>query len=395
LTRSGKKLPEDALPSDESVKREPSSDGSSVSRRARLHQSDVPAYSLSDALRVPKVLRDEYGKQPTRPLMVAKAMQTTPASTTFRMLTGAAVAYNLTDGAAQADQIGLTTLGRRIVAPTTDGDDRAAMCEAVLVPRIVNQFLTKYDGSPLPSQAVALNVLEEMGVPSQAAQRALDMILVNARDVGFIEEVGGKNYVDLERSRTAVAVHSPDAIQLPPGSADENGSFYDIAPVGANEGADAASVTVSSAENTLANNRRVFVSHGKNRYIVDQLKELLTFGKFDPIVSMDNEATAKPVPAKVMDDMRSCGAGIVHVGTELTLLDDKGNQHKMLNPNVLIEIGAAMALYRGNFILLVEQDVEFPSNLQGLYQVRYSGERLDYEATMKLLKAFNEFSAAQ
>ena len=32
-----------------------------------------------------------------------------------------------------------------------------------------------------------------------------------------------------------------------------------------------------------------------------------------------------------------------------------------------------------------------PSNLQALDEVRYEGDRLDYEATMKLLEAFNEF----
>ncbi len=61
---------------------------------------------------------------------------------------------------------------------------------------------------------------------------------------------------------------------------------------------------------------------------------------------------------------------------------------KILNPNVLIEIGGAMALYGRKFILLVEKGVSLPSNLQGLYEVRYEGDRLDYEATMRLLKAF-------
>ncbi|MBR0695600.1 hypothetical protein JQ553_20485 [Bradyrhizobium lablabi] len=60
---------------------------------------------------------------------------------------------------------------------------------------------------------------------------------------------------------------------------------------------------------------------------------------------------------------------------------------------MLIEIGAAMALYKRNFILVVEDGVglELPSNLQGLYQCRYSGDELGMEATMKLLKAFKEF----
>ena len=63
----------------------------------------------------------------------------------------------------------------------------------------------------------------------------------------------------------------------------------------------------------------------------------------------------------------------------------------MLNQNVLIEIGAAMALYGRRFILLVEEGTKLPSNLLGLYEVRYEGGKLDYEATMKLLKAFNDF----
>ena len=94
-----------------------------------------------------------------------------------------------------------------------------------------------------------------------------------------------------------------------------------------------------------------------------------------------------------MDDMRSCSAAIIHVGTELKLLDQGGAEHRILNPNVLIEIGASLALYGGRFILLVEKGVTLPSNLQGLYEVRYEGNALDYAATMKLLKAFNEFKS--
>jgi hypothetical protein len=32
------------------------------------------------------------------------------------------------------------------------------------------------------------------------------------------------------------------------------------------------------------------------------------------VVSVEKETVAKPVPDKVMDDMRSCGAAIIHVG---------------------------------------------------------------------------------
>ncbi len=138
-------------------------------------------------------------------------------------------------------------------------------------------------------------------------------------------------------------------------------------------------------------NNKIFISHGKNRQIVNQLKELLIFGKFEPVLSIEKKSTAIPVPEKVFEDMRACAAGIIHVMSEGELSDDKGNAYPQINDNVLIEIGAAMALYKKNIVLLVQKGVALPSNLQGLYRCDYEGEKLDYDATMKLLKIFNQF----
>jgi predicted nucleotide-binding protein len=49
-----------------------------------------------------------------------------------------------------------------------------------------------------------------------------------------------------------------------------------------------------------------------------------------------------------------------------------------------------MALYGRRFILLVREGVDLPSNLQGLYEVRYKADALDGEATIKLLEAIND-----
>jgi predicted nucleotide-binding protein len=51
----------------------------------------------------------------------------------------------------------------------------------------------------------------------------------------------------------------------------------------------------------------------------------------------------------------------------------------------------ARAWYRNKFILLVEEGVDLPSNLQGLYECRYSGADLTMEAAFKLLEAFADF----
>jgi hypothetical protein len=113
---------------------------------------------------------------------------------------------------------------------------------------------------------------------------------------------------------------------------------------------------------------------------------------YEPVVSVETETTSKPVPVKVLDDMRSCAAGIINVNAEVELKDAEGNSCIRINENVLIEIGAAMALYGENYILLVQKGIKLPSNLQGLYRCEYDGEKLDYDATMKLLKAFNLFT---
>ena len=60
--------------------------------------------------------------------------------------------------------------------------------------------------------------------------------------------------------------------------------------------------------------------------------------------------------------------------------------------DVLIEIGAAMALYGRNFVLLVEDSVALPLNLQGLCECRYSGDELNMPAMMELLRAFSGFT---
>ena len=156
---------------------------------------------------------------------------------------------------------------------------------------------------------------------------------------------------------------------------------------------DDADLERSDKGNVQLHDNRVFITHGKNLKILDQVKQIVMFGKFEPVVAMEHESLAMPVPKKIMDEMRKCGAAVIHVSVERVLLDKDGNEVQLINENVLIEIGAAMALYGDRFILLVEEGVILPSNLQGLYECRYHGSELDMPATMKLLEAFNEFGS--
>src|SRR4051794_14214664 len=82
--------------------------------RTRVSQTDVPAHSLTQAIRVPQTIADNFALQGTKPLLVAQGMNSQPTSGTFRMLCGASIAYGLTQGGYNAPAITLTDIGRRV-----------------------------------------------------------------------------------------------------------------------------------------------------------------------------------------------------------------------------------------------------------------------------------------
>jgi hypothetical protein len=172
-----------------SKKTNTASEPAGATKRTYLKQADVPAASLDDALRVPQAIFDHYAGKPTPPLQLAKALDVDPKGSQIRLLTGAAIAFGLVDGGAQAASISVTDLARQIVRPTVEGADAAAKREAVLKPRIFGEFLRQYDGNAFPRTDIAMNVLEDMGVPREKTAEVLERIDASARSVGFIEEI--------------------------------------------------------------------------------------------------------------------------------------------------------------------------------------------------------------
>lgn len=356
--------------------------------RKYLSQGDVPSVGLESALRVVNAIADNYACQPTKPLGVAQALNMSPTSGTFRTLCGAAIAYGLTEGGCNAVTISLTTLGKKIVKPLNEGDDFHAKREAVLKPKIVGDFLKKYDNNRIPKKEIALNVLESMGVPSENRAKVFELILSAAKSAGFLKDIKGELYVDLQ----TINVSLVNTEKL----SDEVEEVFEPAPTPASVALNQILPSLQTQQsevsvNSPSKNNRVFITHGKNRSIVPTIQDILKFGNFEPVISVQRESVSKPVPDKVMDDMRSCGAAIIHVEAEKQIQGEDGAIEAIINPNVLIEIGAAMALYGRRFILLVQDGVKLPSNLQGLYEVRYEGDKLDANITIKLIKAFNDF----
>jgi hypothetical protein len=225
-----------------------------------------------------------------------------------------------------------------------------------LKPRITREFLNNYGDNAVPREDIAYNVLEDMGVPKDRTRAVLEMILSGAESVGFLSEIKGKKYVNLQGVTPPTQPsdeEQEEVIEVP------NGTGTKLTP-------DKPQPPITPKPGSETRLARVFISHGKNRVFVEPIKQLLEMVQLHAVVSVESSTVSQPVTQKVMNDMRSSGAAIIHVDSEQKLIDPTDAKEVVtLNPNVMIEIGAAMALYGERYILLVREGVKLPSNLQG------------------------------
>lgn len=350
-------------------------------KRIYVSQADIPKRSLREALTVAQAITDNFAGAPTAPHQIAIALDISPTSSGWRDLTGATVAYGLTKGGYNSDKIALETLGKRATAPTAEGDDVKARAEAALKLRVYSQFFEKYNRNKLPPDPIARNVLQqEFNVPSDRVADVLTILKENGTYVGFIHETKTGPFVSIEDLRPA-PVTVPASPESPAADTDTQPNTPQLT-TGHQE------VVTPNATATQHKGFRVFISHGKNMGIVDQVKDVLELYDIEYEIAIEEETTAIPVPQKVLSAMRRCQAGIMVVSAD----EQSGSAEvAKINNNVLIEIGAAFVLYDQKVVLLWDKALKVPSNLQGLYKCEFDGNQLSFAVGTKLAKAVKGF----
>ena len=347
-------------------------------RRGYVKQADAPKHSIEEALRVARAIEDQCGGSSTPPLIVGQAMGLTPTSRAFVDLCGSSIAYGFTMGGSRAKKMSITDLGKRALSEI-ESDRNSALREAILKPTALSQFLKRYNSNQFPKEEVAIKMLEsDAGIESTKAKELLPLIRQNAEFAGILRTIKGKSFIHLGSAEG--------------GAESDSNSDSESQGLATNDfqSTEQPQASTDSHSTEIANgtrNRRVFIAHGSNKKIVEQIRELLEIANFDPVIAVRQETSAKPIPHKIRDEMSDCRAGIIHVGLERHVKDDEGKEHTMLNSNVLIEIGASMALYGDNFVLLVEEGVTLPSNLQGLSVIEYQGNTMDADTIFRLLRS--------
>lgn len=349
----------------------PASKGEAPKRkRTYVKQTDVPSQSVDDALRVARALADEYGKQPTRPIDVAKAMDLTPSAGPFKTITGASIAYGFTEGGYNAEKISLTDLGRRAIAPTEEGDDLKAKREGFLRPRVINEFMTKYDGSKVPSEQIAENVLESMGVAEAHTKRTLSVILKGAEKLGLLTDFSGKPWVNLDAT-----------LQQPVNDELEDEPEAEVADLdlGAEDSEEEGELPSSPNSESGAKKRPnvLFVGHGKNKKPLNQLTGLLDKLKIPYRVAESEPNKGRPIPVKVRETMDQCGAGILIFSADEELFDKDGEPVWKNSENVGHELGAAAVMYDDRIIIFKEEGVSLASNYESIGYIEFEKNKLD------------------
>jgi hypothetical protein len=137
-----------------------------------------------------------------------------------------------------------------------------------------------------------------MGLPTDATEHTFDLIVSSARALGLLREIKGDEYVHLDAVTSADTVDPPapdeaDELEDPPG---------DEPPV---------PPSAHTAAPRRTNSRRIARSSSRTertRRSLSSLRSFSPFGEFEPVVSVERDSISKPVPTKVLDDMRSCSA---------------------------------------------------------------------------------------
>ena len=329
-----------------------------------------PRNTLEEAIRFAQTIQDQNNGQPMKRIFIADHLKIMPDSTNFKYLISASFRYGMTQGNEKSEYISLTPLGESIVK--TKGTERIPFLqEACQKVTVFQNFYQRYRDAKLPSDDYAKKLLkDEFQVPEEHVDECYNQIITNGRFSGIIREVAGAPRVVFETTSPVT-----------------EGKGITEEQVEGEEKTQEREEKVCLPEAPLK--PKVFISHSKNKKIVDQIKQILEFGQFEYVVAEETETTAIPIPDKVFGLMRDCACAIINVSADEQ--EKRADGTYGINSNVLIEIGAAFLKYNKKVILLVDKRIQLPSNLQGLYRSEYEGDELTFSTAMKLQKALTDF----
>jgi hypothetical protein len=338
-----------------------------------------PRNSLNEALQVPQVIWEKNAGNPFPLLDIASKLERSPTSSAFTELVRSSQRYGLTNESFTQDltkTISLTSVGNSIVAPTPDEDTNALKRKALETPDVFQKVLTSLNGKIIPPPDVFKNMLiRNYQIDKADAEVCYQILMQNIDELGLSEDIQGKKYLRVDRLGTFIKTVAETA-----GEKDE----------GALEVLEKGKLEKQPLPIVQEKIPWVFISHSKNKKILEQIKQVLSFGNFKFEIAEERETTAIPLSDKVFGEMKKCNCAIINISADE---EKKQGETYGINENVLIEIGGAFLHYEKRVILIIDKKLKeiLPSILQGITAIFYEGDELSWNDGMSLQKALTEF----
>ena len=352
---------------------------------ARSSPRPHPPLGLAQAGEVARAITEHNAGRPMNRILLASAMGVSPNSSAFREHIMSSYRYGLSEGNYSSESISLTALGEAISRPRNDYERILAEREALRHVPIFAQLLQHFMNNRLPDAQFLKNTIERapFGMDPAWSNEIADLFAKNAKDVGFLREINGANYL-VDDGGTAVpegSVTGQDVVpdHLVPATNAEKSANEKVSAEDSSDKAHVFSETRPTAP------VQVFVAHGRNPKPLEQLKKILNEWQVPFLVAMDEPNAGRPISEKVADLMKACNAGIFIFTGDEELKNERGETVFRPSQNVIYELGAASLIYGRKIVIFKESTVSFPSDFSDLGFIDFNHDALDAKA-MDLLR---------
>ncbi len=341
-----------------------------------------PAAALAEALKIPQGIRDNNGGRPMNRVLLAQALNWSPASSGFRELVAASAKYGFTVGNYNSETIELTQLGEQLTKPKSETEKLDAMRQGFRKIELFNQLLEHFNNSKLPAADFLRNTLERepYKIPSEISEEAADIFIENGKSVGYIRDVSGSPWVVTEAGPPTTEIHEVSSEEPAEGKTVLVESEKEIpeTQLKPKEVGPSDSLQAPAA-------LQFFIGHGKDKDALEQLKSVLNQLNIPYVVAQEEANVGRPISKKVKDLMDSCTGGIFIFSADEQFKDLEDNVISRPRENVIYELGAASYKYDQRIVIFKEKGVSLASDFRDLGYIEYNKGQLSGK-TMDLLK---------
>lgn len=162
----------------------------------------MPQRTIEDAIQIAELIYKNFAGQETPLSTIATIVGIGEKSTNMTYLIKAGESYGIIDKTAK-DKYTLSELGRKIVAPTYEGEKEEAIRKAILTPTLMSKIYSDYDKHPIPESAYFINSLEQKyELPRGKAAEIKEILIKNADFASFLSKSanGGTTLLNLNNS---------------------------------------------------------------------------------------------------------------------------------------------------------------------------------------------------